>query len=246
MNTFTYSKDWYKTIKNDLSADQKKERVKQMREKNKRMKEIQVTDRNAPNMNISSPKGINPDERPIKSSNNYGFGQAIAANPDERPIGGGAPVQPANQADNGGGMMMTFDFSAPKPPPKAKAKKRTFLKRGEGAVNKRASPKKQVSKIEEEPEEESPKKSIDTQKSSPSKKGKFLKKGEKLVYDPLRAVKEEKERKKKEKQMMMEKMKREQEIKEEIERCRQAGEDPSELISMLQDEGEEELANAIS
>jgi hypothetical protein len=34
------SRDWYKNVKNNLNADQKKEKVRQMRERNQRMKEI--------------------------------------------------------------------------------------------------------------------------------------------------------------------------------------------------------------
>lgn len=245
MNTIN-SKLWYKNVKNDLTAEQKREKVRQMRENNQKPKNTVAEKRPAAN-DFASAKGVNPDNRPIKSAATYGNddvpigGKSVQPSFDDRPIGGGGQtVQPKMQTEGAGGMMMAFDFSAPKPKAKAKTKKATFLKRGTGVERilkgpQNVSTKKLVEPIEEAepgqeiPTESSPKKS---EKSESPKK--FLRRGEKIKYDPLKAVREEKLRKQKE-----------EKLRNEIERMKKAGEDPSEMISLLNYE-DDELVNLMS
>jgi hypothetical protein len=249
------SKLWYKNVKNDLTAEQKRAKVKQMRQNNQKPNNTVAEKRPATN-DFASTKGINPDNRPIRSAVAYGNddvpigGKSVLPSFDDRPIGGGQTVQPKMQTEGAGGMMMAFDFSAPKPKPKAKTKtkKATFLKRGTGVERilngpQNVSTKKLVEPIEEDeaaqgiPTDSSPKKS---EKSESAKK--FLKRGDKIKYDPLKAVKEEKLRKQNEEKLKKE---RDQALRNEIERMKRAGEDPSEMVSMLNYE-DDELVNLMS
>lgn len=164
-----------------------------MREQNnKRSKGASQLNQNSDAVNQqlnTSMKGIHPDERPIKAASSYNF--------DEVPVGSGSNKNDSKpkstfaqskvaatktQESNGGGVMMTFDFSDPVPKPA----KKSFLKR------KTEKPKV----VEDSPVKEEDQKKVEEVKIT--KKSTFLKKGEKLVYDPLKAVKEAKQKKKKE------------------------------------------------
>jgi hypothetical protein len=216
INTINNNKQWYKLVSNDLTVEEKRERIRKMKEKNQRMKEVQVQPRNQKQINeLSSPKGIHPDERPIKSADSYGFTQAIIANDhDEKPIKGGKPMQVSNKAEGSGGMMMTFDFSATEP----QLMKKNFLKKKVGLSRqqmKKATKVTEESKkitemeVKKEAMEETTTEQQKTDKSS-QRKGNYLKKRTNLVYDPLKAVKEAKFKKQKE-------IEKEQEIIDELE-----------------------------
>ena len=218
-----------------MTADEKRARVQQMRQKNKRLKDMQVSTEkglNSAGLN-SPPKVIHPDERPIKAATSYNFDEMPIGggnkNYDDRPIGGGKAAQPVSQNNADGGMMMTFDFAAPATKPKAK--KKDFLRR-------KAQPTKAQQKEEEVKEEVSPKK---TGNDSKSPKKNFLKRGQRNVYDPLKAVKEAKLRQQEEERLKLEQEQKERELQEEIQRRIDAGEDPSELMSMVN--YDEELVN---
>lgn len=221
-----------------MTADEKKARVQQMKQKNKKLKDIQVSTSkgiNSAGLN-SPPKGIHPDERPIKAVASYNFDEMPISGGstyfDDRPIGGRKVTQPANQNTAGGGMM-TFDFAAPTSKPKAKKKDFTRTK----TQTNKAQQKEE--EVKEEPKEAiSPKK---TGSDSKSPKKNFLKRGQRTVYDPLKAVKEAKLKQQEEERTKLEQEQKEVEIQHEIQRRLDAGEDPSELMSMVN--YDEELVN---
>jgi len=229
------SKDWYKVVKSDLSTDEKKERVKRMRERNQRLKESQLPLSNQPPLSATV-KGIHPDQRPIKLAVNYDdlpLGKAMSANQsDNRPISSGVVkhVEPAIQTQGSGGMMMTFDFpQATKSKPKNQ--KKTFLKRGEGklvkakeinSINKKTEPNADISQNEEGGIETNSKQ--DKSDSSTSKRN-FLRKGQNLVYNPMKSIKEAKKKKKEEEELKKQFQETHQSLLEELERRKATGED---------------------
>jgi hypothetical protein len=141
-------------------------------------------------------------------------------------------------------MAMNFDFSDPKP----KVKKAKFLKRGTGVdrIKKGSQKSENKTKVEwnqevevelEIPNNASPLKSVKAQ--SPKK---FLKRGDTIKYDPMKAVKEEKLRK-----IAEDRLKKEQHetsLRETV-RMNQTGEYPSEMASIL-NFGDDELVNHMS
>lgn len=252
---------WFKSTKGDQGIEAKKKRVQQMREKNQRLRE---------NNDFSPKKGINPDERPIKGGQTYGFNNpddrpiggsgAKAPNPfgdpDERPIGGGALPMGAG-APSGGTDMMTFDFSDNKP--KAPTKKREFLKKKSGQKKpvKKSPPKKPVEQHIEETfgQEPSVQSSVSPKKKPPASvqksqnpKKKFLKRGQGQKYDPLKAVKEARDKKKRQRQQEQEELEKaelEQVAQIEAEKSKKVGGLTSEPISLINDD-EDELVNIMS
>lgn len=228
-----YSKDWYKAVKSDLTADQKRANVLSKAKTLKTKKEAKHIVRQ--DSITASIKGINPDQRPVKP---------LAVNFDDLPVGVNkncfnddrpikSSIQPNEQASGSGGMMMAFDFSSPsKPPPKvskaapstlkaqaqAQAQpssqnkgKKTFLKRGQGNLAKAKTAKFVQREVQEEEEfevQKSPEVPLDLngeevkedgEDSSPGKR-KFLKRGQRQVYDPMKAVKEAKIKQQQEKE----------------------------------------------
>ena len=209
-----YSKNWYKAVKSDLTAEQKKEKVRQMREKNKRLNDVsQNTKQTQNHVFNSSMKGINPDERPIKSAANYNF--------DERPI---APASKSSDTQNQAeeGMMMTFEFSASN----SKPTNNKILRKNGGLSNNKN--KKNYEERKERITTENSNNEINTPKNK-----NFLKRGAGQVYDPLKAAKEAKKKKKEEIKLQKQQEEEKREILMEIERRKNAGEDISDLASVL-------------
>ena len=163
-----------------------------MKERNvRKTKDVKISNKRDDEYNQqlnSSIKGIHPDERPIKPAASYNF--------DEMPVGKASNkleskskvIQTQSKEttskvqESSGGVMMAFDFSDPSPPP-PKVVKKNFLKR-------KVEQKPKIEEIETPPKEDK------TEENKSAKKSRFLKKGEKLIYDPLKAVKEAKLKKK--------------------------------------------------
>jgi hypothetical protein len=171
-------------------------------------------------------------------------GKTVQQKFDDRPIGGGLNVQPKIEPETSGGMAMNFDFSDPKP----KVKKSKFLKRGTGVDRIKKGPQKAANKMEVEPNEEDEVEQKMSTKANPLKSvkaqspKKFLKRGDTIKYDPMKAVKEEKLRR-----IAEERLKKEQHetsLRETV-RMNQTGEYPSEMVSIL-NFGDDELVNHMS
>ena len=234
--------NWLQAVKTDMSAKDKKERVMRMREKNKRMKEIQVDGsqgyslksteikENSENIHVQR-----PPERVLGTEN----GDARQFNVDERPIGGsGLPntnIQPVGSSE-----IMKFNFSPQNTKPKKT--KREFLKKSSGLRNRLAN-----QKIKEEKKNEEIKEQEENRQSSPSKDSKnsgqrkaFLRKKDRLKYDPLKAVREAKEKKKREIEN-----KKKKNLQEESEAPKNVAKDPSEANNIINYD-DDELVNLMS
>lgn len=104
------NKKWYTTVKNDLSANEKKERVQKMRERNQRMKEIQAS--SVKDTIIVHTKGVDPDQRLIRPAPSYDNRPIAVTNRDDKPIstvGAVHNVEPV-QKSQGEPMLMGFNF----------------------------------------------------------------------------------------------------------------------------------------
>lgn len=158
-----------------------------MRERNQRLKDIQVV--GPPKNSADLEKGIHPDERPIKSVSYYNFDDMpVAPASNHTDSNTKATQEVAPKVENDGGLMMAFDFSNQNPKPA----KKTFLRRKKDV---KKAPEAQPSPTQDTKPEESPSKQTESD-NKPQKK--FLKRKQGLVYDPLKAVKEAKLKKRQE------------------------------------------------